>query len=90
MSNKPSIKAIREAIETLNWIRRDSTGGTVEENKRTELASILAPHIAKVAALEIPARFARDIESQASAIEYANAAIARWHNARGIILFKAA
>ena len=85
-----ALTEIREAIETLNWIRRDSTGGTADENKRTQLPAILAPHIAKVKALEIPPRFTRDIESRASALEYADADIARWHEKNNILIFKAA
>ena len=77
--SKPSITQIRAAIETLNWNRRDATGGTVDENKRTQLPTILAPHIAKVKALDIPARFTRDIENRAHALEAAAAVIERWN-----------
>lgn len=73
------INEIRDAIQTLNWVRRDSTGGTVEENKRTNLPALLAPHVAKVLALAIPTRFARDIESKADALDAAATVIARWH-----------
>ena len=73
------INEIRDTIQTLNWVRRDSTGGTAEENKRTQLPAVLAPYIAKVLALAIPARFTRDIESKADALDAAATVIARWH-----------
>lgn len=77
------ISDIREAIDALNWNRIDATGGTVEENKRTPLPIILEPHIATVRALEIPPKFARDIEMQREQLEYAARAIARWHDNNG-------
>ncbi len=73
-----SIKVARETIQTLNWVRTDRTGGTSEENKRCRLPEELAPYIAKVEALEIPARFARDIEDKAHALRAAAAVIERW------------
>ena len=73
------IDQIRDTIQTLNWVRRDSTGGTPEENIRTNLPALLAPHIAKVLALAIPTRFARDIESKADALDAAATVLARWH-----------
>jgi len=84
------INQIRETIEALNWNRKDATGGTREENKRTNLPALLAPHIAAVSALEIPARFVRDIESRAWALEAAAMVIERWHNNQGILLFPVA
>ena len=73
------ITEIRDTIQTLNWVRRDSTGGTREENIRTNLPALLAPHIAKVLALAIPARFARDIESKADALDAAAYVLDRWN-----------
>ncbi len=80
MKTKMSINQIREAIERLNWNRHDATGGTREENKRTNLPAILAPHIATVMALEIPARFTRDIENRAHALQAAATVIANWNS----------
>jgi hypothetical protein len=74
-----NIAQIRTAIEALNWNRHDATGGTVEENKRTQLPAILAPHIAKVKALDIPARFKRDIENRDHALAAAATVIERWN-----------
>lgn len=84
------ISKIREAIESLNWNRHNATGGTVDENNRTNLPEILAPHIAAVSALEIAARFSSEIESHAFALEAAKKSIARWHERKGIIQFQAA
>ena len=83
------ISDIRVTIDCLRWHRVDATGGTVDENKRTQLPKILAPHIATVRALEIPPRFARDIEMQREQLEYAARAIARWHDNNGIAVFHA-
>lgn len=83
------ISDIREAIDALNWNRIDATGGTVEENKRTPLPRILEPHIERVRQLEIPARFARDIERRASALESATKVCTSWHDNNGIAVFHA-
>lgn len=73
------IKQIRDIIRRLNWNRQDATGGTPNENRRTNLPAVLAPHIAAVEALEIPPRFARDIEDRLHALRSARLAIERWH-----------
>jgi len=85
-----SISKIREAIETLNWNRKDATGGTAEENKRTNLPVILAPRIAAVSALEIPARFTRDIEAKSWALHAANLVIEKWNAKQDVLHFLAA
>lgn len=72
------IAQIRSVIDALNWTRRDLSGATSEEFKRMDVAARLAPRIADCQALEIPARFARDVESRASAIQYAEAMVQRW------------
>ena len=41
------INQIRQTIEALKWNRINAVGGTFEENKRTNLPAILAPHIAE-------------------------------------------
>ena len=74
-----TIKEIRETIRDLNWVRIDLIGGTSEDNKRTQLPSRLAPYIAAVEALWIPARFANDIENRQAALARADTAIAKWH-----------
>lgn len=73
-----TIKEIRNTIQTLNWNRRDATGGTSEENLRTRLDVVLAPHIAAVRALKIPARFAEDIQHQVEALGYADRVLTQW------------
>ena len=82
-----NINQIRQTIEALKWNRINAGGGTVEENKRTNLPAILAPHIAEVAALQIPTRFARDIENRAWELDAASRVIARWMNDKGILMF---
>lgn len=72
------ISEIRNVIDSLNWARKEFTGGTSTENRRARLDTILAPHIEAVKALEIAPRFARDIQSQQDAIRYAESALARW------------
>ena len=56
--------------------RRNATGGATEEIRRTSLDKVLSPHIAKVAALDIPARFADEIALREEAIRFAAQAIA--------------
>ena len=84
-----SISKIRETIQSLNWNRQDATGGTREENKRTNLPAVLAPHIAAVTALEIPARFARDIEAKKCALHAAKLVIEKWNANQNVIQLSA-
>ena len=72
------ISTIRETIDALRWNRNDSTGGTVEENRRTRLPAILAPHVAAVESLVIPPRFAKEIARRAWELEAAATVTARW------------
>tara|TARA_R110000823_G_scaffold312745_1_gene439664 strand:- start:1932 stop:2216 length:285 start_codon:yes stop_codon:yes gene_type:complete len=73
------ITDIRRTIDNLNWARQDATGGTPVENLRTNLPEQLAPHIAKVAALEIPTRFENDIHRRQTALDHAAIVIDRWN-----------
>lgn len=75
---KTTIAQIRDAIQTLNWVRRDATGGTREENKRTNLPLALGSHIARVTALVIQSRFTRGIESRTDSLDAAATVLARW------------
>lgn len=77
------IDEIREAIDELNWARKEYTGGTRDENRRTRLDAALAPHIAAVKALAIPSRFVRDIECQQEALRCAESSLARWAESQG-------
>jgi hypothetical protein len=88
--DKMSISKIRETIQSLNWNRQDATGGTHEENKRTNLPAVLAPHIAAVTALEIPARFVRDIEAKSWALHAAKLVLEKWNANQNVIQFAAA
>jgi hypothetical protein len=72
------ISEIRDTIGTLNWNIQDGTGGTPAENLRCNLPERLRPHIEAVEALEIPPRFARDVERRRDALEYAREAIDLW------------
>jgi hypothetical protein len=72
------IAQIRRVIDALNWSRNDLFGATPEEFKKMDVPAILAPRIAECKALQIPVRFAKDIEDQAHAIERAEAMAERW------------
>lgn len=74
------IAEIRSVIDSLNWNRHDLSGATREEFLREDVPARLGRHIEACRALEIPARFARDIASRDSAIEYAERTIARWRD----------
>jgi hypothetical protein len=78
------IAQIRSVIDALNWTRHDLSGATFEEFKRMDVAMRLAPRISECKALEIPARFGRDQESRTSAIERAEAMVARWSELRNV------
>jgi hypothetical protein len=80
------IADIRNTIETLNWARKYNTGGTNSENRRNDLPTQLAPHIAAVMALEIPKRFAADITRQAESLEYAQTVITRWEESQSEVI----
>jgi hypothetical protein len=72
------IAEIRTVIDTANWNRRDLGGSTREEFIRCNVAKRLAGQIEHMKALDIPARFARDIERRAEEIAYCEAVIERW------------
>ena len=73
------IAQIRTTIEHCNWSRKDLSGSTASEFKACDVPARMTPHIEAVRALVIAPRFARDIESQAWAIECAEKVIARWN-----------
>lgn len=83
---KLRIAAFRALVDSLNWSRADLTGGTREEFKRQDIPGRLGRHIARVegALPLVPARYASDIESARSAIEYAQRVIERWHAAPAV------
>ena len=83
---KLRIADFRALVDSLNWSRNDLTGGTSEEFKRQDIPGRLGRHIARVegALPLVPARYAADIESARSAIEYAQRVIARWHAAPAV------
>ncbi len=73
------IKAIRDVIDTANWRRIDLTGGTAEEFKKQSVGPQMKEQIAKLRALEIPARFAREIARREVAIERCEKTAQRWY-----------
>ena len=73
------IAQIRDAIDRLNWVRMDATGGTPIENLRTNLPGRLASYIAAVESLVIAPRFYREIQRRKTALWYAEKVIAQWH-----------
>jgi len=83
---KLRIADFRALVNSLNWSRNDLTGGTREEFKRQDIPGRLGRHIARVegALPLVPARYASDIESARSAIEYAQRVIERWHAAPAV------
>ena len=80
---KLRIADFRALVNSLNWSRNDLTGGTAEEFKRQDIPGRLGRAIARVegALPLVPARYADDLESARSAIEYAGRVIQRWHAA---------
>ena len=85
-SARLKIADFRGLVDSLNWSRNDLTGGTREEFKRQDIPGRLGRSIARVegALPLVPARYASDIESARSAIEYAQRVIERWHAAPAV------
>lgn len=82
---KMPIAKQRSIIDQLNWARGWHTGGTSEENARCNLPEALAPYVAAVEALDIPARFADDIERRSTALKHAANVIAQWQEKRKLL-----
>lgn len=74
------IQKIRDTIYSCNWTRNDLGGATRAEFLAMNVPEILTPKIRAVRALEIPARFTRDIEDKSWAISCAEKLIDRWNN----------
>lgn len=79
---KMTIGQIRDAIRAASWTRNDYSGHTREEFKRANVGPVLHKKVAELRALNIPARFAKDIARRDEEIEYCNAMIGRWETAR--------
>lgn len=82
MRSKMKIGEIREIIRrgqsTRNWL---FGGGIIDEIKRdTSIPGKLQERIDAIKALDIPARFADDIERAAQEVVYLERCIARWHS----------
>ena len=75
---KLKIGQIRDVIRFAAYVRHDLTGGTPDEFRRQQVGPRLREEIQKLQALEIPARFAADIERRADEIRYCETVIARW------------
>lgn len=78
------IGEFREAVDSLNWNRRDLSGATRQEFVAMDVRARLERHIVIVTGL-IPlvhARFGDDLASARSAIESARATVVRWEGYR--------
>ena len=84
LAPKIRIPAFRDAVDTLNWNRRDLSGATRAEWLREDVRARLQRHIDKVQAMLpcVPARFGEDIRHANESIASAEAAIVRWQEAR--------
>lgn len=80
-SARLKIADFRRLVDSLNWSRNWLTGGTREEFKRQDIPGQLGAAIARLegALPLVAARYAADIESARSAIEYAQRTVERWH-----------
>lgn len=76
------IGQIRDAIGAACHSRHWLTGGTREEFKRQNVGPELQAKVAMLRALDIPPRFAADIERRDSEIKYCEQVIERWNQAR--------
>ena len=78
------IGEFREAVDSLNWNRRDLSGATRQEFIAMDVRARLERHIVIVTGLLplVPARFADDLAHARSAIESAQAIIVRWESYR--------
>ena len=78
------IGEFREAVDSLNWNRRDLSSATRQEFVTMDVRTRLERHIAIVSGLLplVPARFADDLAHATSAIESARATIVRWEGYR--------
>ena len=78
------IGEFREAVDALNWNRRDLSGATRQEFVAMDVRARLERHIVIVTGLLplVLARFADDLAHARSAIEWARATIVRWEGYR--------
>ena len=85
------IGEFRDAVDSLNWSRRDLAGATRSEFLAMDVRTRLQRHIDKVAGLapSVHARFAGDLAHARAAIEAARATIARWENCRAAAVAQA-
>jgi len=80
------IGEFRAAVDSLNWNRRDLSGATRQEFLAMDVRARLERHIDIVTGLLplVHARFAADLAHARSAIESAQATIARWEDCRAV------
>ena len=78
------IGEFREAVDSLNWNRRDLSGATRQEFAAMDVRARLERHIVIVTGLLplVHARFGDDLAHARSAIESAQATIVRWEGYR--------
>lgn len=74
------IADIRRTIDSCNWTRNDLSGHTRCEFLAADVPGRLLPKIEALRALAIAPRFAHEIESRDSAIEYALKMVQRWRD----------
>lgn len=79
---KLKIGQLRDVIRFAAYVRHDLTGGTSDEFRRQQVGPRLREEIQKLQALDIPARFASDIERRSDEIRYCEKVIARWDAAQ--------
>ena len=73
-----------EAVDTLNWSRRDLSGATRQEFMAMDVRAHFERHIDIVARLipSVHGRFVDDLVRARSAIESARASVVRWEGYR--------
>ena len=78
------IGEFREAVDSLNWNRRDLSGATRQEFMAMDVRARLERHVVIVTGLMplVQARFAGDLAHARSAVESARATVARWESYR--------
>ncbi len=86
------ISDFRDAVDTLNWNRRDLSGATREELLRMDVRTRLQRHIDIVNALlpQVAPRFSEDIRHAGDSLASALIAIQRWQDARDLATNKGA
>lgn len=75
-----SIVTARRLMDELTYSVRGATGGTGEENARTNLPEVIRADWNAVRALQMPARFERDAKRRFDLITSTEATLKRWND----------